>query len=127
MTAACTHPEMVAGDERICTDIMRLAGKSVFAKTGAEGGYALTLFDKGWGAALKIEDGNQRALGPAVIELLQQLGALSTAALAQLKNYHHPAILNHRKEQVGELRPVFRLDSVKRLKSGIRNQEKVFT
>lgn len=109
MTAACTHPEMVAGDERICTDIMRLTGKSVFAKTGAEGGYALCLLDKGWGAALKIEDGNQRALGPAVIELLQQLGALSDSALVQLKNYHHPAILNHRKEQVGELRPSFRL------------------
>jgi L-asparaginase II len=109
MSAACSHPEMVAGDERICTDIMRLAVKSVFAKTGAEGGYALALFDKGWGAALKIEDGNQRALGPAVIELLQQLGALSDAALAQLNKYHHPAILNHRKEQVGELRPVFRL------------------
>jgi L-asparaginase II len=88
---------------------MRLSGKSVFAKTGAEGGYALTLFDKGWGAALKIDDGNQRALGPAVIELLQQLGVLSTSALAQLKNYHHPAILNHRKEQVGELQPSFRL------------------
>ena len=65
---------MVAGDERICTDIMRIAGKSIFAKTGAEGGYALTLFDKGWGAALKIDDGNQRALGPAVIELLSSWG-----------------------------------------------------
>jgi L-asparaginase II len=107
LTAACTHPEMVAGDERLCTDIMRLTGKRVFAKTGAEGGYALSLLDKGWGAALKIEDGNQRALGPAVIELLQQLGALSDSALVQLKNYHHPAILNHRKEQVGELRPTF--------------------
>jgi L-asparaginase II len=113
MTAACTHPEMVAGDVRICTDIMRAAGRSIFAKTGAEGGYALTLFDKGLGVALKIEDGNQRALGPAVIELLQQLGALSAAQLAQLKNYHHPTILNHRKEQVGELRPMFRLGSVK--------------
>jgi L-asparaginase II len=113
MAAACTHPEMIAGDERICTDIMRVAGKSIFAKTGAEGGYALALFDKGWGVALKIEDGNQRALGPAVIELQQQLGALSNSALAQLNNYHHPAILNHRKEQVGELRPAFRLGSVK--------------
>jgi L-asparaginase II len=109
MTAACTYPEMVAGDERICTDIMRAAGKHVFAKTGAEGGYSLALFDKGWGAALKIEDGSQRALGPAVIELLLQLGALSNSALAQLNNYHHPSILNHRKEQVGELRPAFRL------------------
>jgi L-asparaginase II len=109
LSAACSHPEMVAGDERLCTDIMRAAGKSVFAKTGAEGGYALALLDKGWGVALKIEDGSQRALGPAVIELLKQLGAIPDAACAQLKNYHRPAVLNHRKEKVGELRPSFRL------------------
>ncbi len=32
---------------------------AVFAKTGAEGGYALTLFEKGLGVAVKIEDGKK--------------------------------------------------------------------
>ncbi|MCX5894780.1 MAG: asparaginase [Proteobacteria bacterium] len=109
MQAACEFPEMIAGDERICTDIMRTVGKSVFAKTGAEGGYALTLFDKGVGVAVKIEDGNPRAIGPVIIEVLNQLGILSPGQNEALKNYHHPIILNHRKEQVGELKPVFRL------------------
>jgi L-asparaginase II len=109
MNAARAHPEMIAGDERLCTDIMRAAGDSIFAKTGAEGGYALTLFERDLGVAIKIEDGNARALGPVIIELLNQLGALSTAQCKALETYHHPVILNHRREQVGQLRPVFHL------------------
>jgi L-asparaginase II len=109
MNAARAFPEMIAGDERLCTDIMRAAGDSIFAKTGAEGGYALTLFGRGLGAAVKIEDGNARALGPVIIELLHQLGELSSAQCTALKTYHHPVILNHRREQVGELRAVFKI------------------
>jgi L-asparaginase II len=109
MNAARACPEMVAGDERLCTDIMRAAGDSIFAKTGAEGGYALTLFGQSLGAAVKIEDGSARALGPVIIELLSQLGVLSPAQCKALEAYHHPVILNHRREQVGELRAVFKL------------------
>ena len=109
MNAARDYPEMIAGDERLCTDIMRAAGNSVFAKTGAEGGYALTFFGQGLGAAVKIEDGSARALGPVIIELLHQLGILTSAKFKTLEKYHHPVILNHRREQVGELRAVFKL------------------
>jgi L-asparaginase II len=109
MNATRAFPEMIAGDERLCTDIMRAAGDSIFAKTGAEGGYALTLFGRGLGAAVKIEDGNARALDPVIIELLHQLGELSSAQCTALKTHHHPVILNHRREQVGELRAVFKI------------------
>ena len=109
MNAARACPEMIAGDERLCTDIMRVAGESIFAKTGAEGGYALTLFGQGLGAAVKIEDGNARALGPVIIELLHHLGILTAAQCKALETYHHPVILNHRREQVGELRAVLKL------------------
>jgi L-asparaginase II len=109
MNAVRAYPEMVAGDERICTDIMRALGHAIFAKTGAEGGYALTLFDRGWGIALKIDDGSQRALGPVIIEMLDQLGVLTGSQREALKNYHHPMLTNHRKETVGELRAVCRL------------------
>jgi L-asparaginase II len=109
MNAARAYPEMVAGDERLCTDIMRALGMAVFAKTGAEGGYALTLFEKSLGVAVKIEDGNVRAMGPVVIEILNQLGVLSAPQREALKSYHYPSIQNHRREQVGELRAVFKL------------------
>lgn len=109
MQAALAHPEMIAGDERLCTDLMRTLGDKVLAKTGAEGGYALTIFEKGWGLALSIEDGSPRAVAPVVIEALDQAGLLSQHQKESLKHYHYPVLRNHRKEQVGELHPVFSL------------------
>ncbi len=109
MRAVSAYPEMIAGDERLCTDIMRTAGTSILAKTGAEGGYALTLFKSGLGVAVKIEDGNMRALRPVIIELLHQLEALSPEQCRSLQAYHHPLIVNHRKDQVGEIRAVFKV------------------
>jgi L-asparaginase II len=109
MDAALSHPEMIAGDERVCTDIMRALEKKVFAKTGAEGGYALSLMEKGWGVAIKIEDGSNRALSPAVIETLSQLCMLSADEAMRLQPYHRTPLYNHRKEMVGEVKPCFHL------------------
>jgi len=109
MDAALSHPEMIAGDERVCTDVMRALGKKVFAKTGAEGGYALSLMEKGWGIAIKIEDGSGRALSPAVVETLSQLGIAGGDELQRLQPYHRTPLYNHRKEMVGEVKPCFHL------------------
>ena len=109
MDAALSHPEMIAGDERVCTDVMRALGKKVFAKTGAEGGYALSLMEKGWGVAIKIEDGSGRALSPAVVETLSQLGIAGGDELKRLQPYHRTPLYNHRKEVVGEVKACFHL------------------
>jgi len=113
MRAVLNHPEMIAGDERICTDIMRNLHKRVFAKTGAEGGYALSIMDKGLGIGVKVEDGNNRALHSVVIETLNQLGLLHERERRNLVKYHRPVILNYRREEVGVIEPVFRLERVK--------------
>ena len=109
MEAALSHPEMIAGSERICTDIMSTLGEKVFAKTGAEGGYAMSLMDKGWGVGIKIEDGNMRALYPVIVETLRQLQVLSGEDEKNLGAYHHPLIVNHRKEIVGGINAQFNL------------------
>ena len=109
MDAILSHPEMIAGDERVCTDIMRVLGNKVFAKTGAEGGYAMSLMEKGWGVAIKIEDGNMRALYPVIVETLRQLRVLSGEDEKSLGAYHHPLIVNHRKEVVGGINAQFDL------------------
>ncbi len=110
MKAVLDHPEMIAGDQRICTDVMRAALRKVFAKTGAEGSYGLSLMDRGVGIAIKIEDGNSRALNPVVVEVLRQYEILKGGALEELR-YYGPktSIYNHRKALVGEIEPVFRL------------------
>ncbi len=109
MEAILSHPEMIAGDGRICTDIMRVSGKKVFAKTGAEGGYAMSLMEKGWGVAIKIEDGNNRAMQPVIIEALRQLDIITKKEEDKLQTYHHPVIKNHRKETVGSIETQFSL------------------
>ena len=59
--------------------------------------------------ALKIEDGGTRAVNPSIVALLSQLGAMTPAAEKALAPFRQPAILNHRKEEVGRIRPVFKL------------------
>ncbi len=109
LEVSLANPEMIAGSERICTDIMQALGKKVFAKTGAEGGYAMSLMEQGWGVGIKIEDGSTRALNPVIVETLKQLGVLSREDETRLKTYHHPLIVNHRKETVGAIKAKFTL------------------
>ena len=65
------------------------------AKGGAEG--LLCASGNGVGVALKSEDGNGRALGPAAAQLFAQLG-LNLGELAVIP------LENSRKERVGEIR-----------------------
>ena len=69
-----------------------------FAKTGAEGSYGLSLMGRGVGIAIKVEDGNPRALNPVVIEVLRQYGILGGETLHRLKAYGpRLPIFNHRR------------------------------
>ncbi|GAB4274684.1 MAG: asparaginase [Deferrisomatales bacterium] len=104
--ACAAHPEMVAGDDRVCTEAMRAGGGRFLAKTGAEGSYGIALFDRGLGVAFKIEDGSARAIDPVAVEVLAQAGAVDPGALTR---FHRPQVRNHRREVVGELVPVFDL------------------
>jgi L-asparaginase II len=69
------HPEMVAGEGRDVTELMRLLPGSV-AKDGFEGVQLVGLAD-GSAVAVKISDGGDRARMPATVKLLEKLGASS--------------------------------------------------
>lgn len=107
--AMMTHPEMVGGTERFCTDLMSAAQGALVGKAGAAGVYCVGLMREGIGIAVKCEDGSSRGRDPVVVEILQQLGALTGEQLASLGKYHHPQNINHRKEKCGEVMPVFKL------------------
>lgn len=110
MAACLGHPLMIAGHDRLCTRLMQAAPGRLLAKTGSEGVYALALMDKGLGVALKIEDGNPRALAPAACEALHQLGILGHDALdGPLGDLHQPKLTNHHGDEVALLRAAFRL------------------
>jgi L-asparaginase II len=73
------HPDMVAGEGRDVTGLMRLLPGSV-AKDGFEGVQLVGLAD-GSAVAVKISDGGDRARMPATVRLLEALG-VDTAPLA---------------------------------------------
>jgi L-asparaginase II len=107
------YPEMVAGDGRLDTDLMRAVPDRLVSKGGAEGYHGMGVMQPGgsaWGIAIKIADGDGRRGGhPAVIEVLRQLGVLDDKALMKLQSYHVWPITNHRGLEVGEVKANFRL------------------
>jgi L-asparaginase II len=74
--AMADHPEMVAGEGRACTELMRAMDGRVAVKTGAEAVFAAILPEQGLGIALKIVDGATRASEAAICALLVRAGAL---------------------------------------------------
>ncbi len=59
--AMATHPELVAGEGRACTELMRAMDGRVAIKTGAEAVFIAIVPEKRLGIALKIVDGASRA------------------------------------------------------------------
>ncbi|RGP36263.1 asparaginase [Pseudotabrizicola alkalilacus] len=74
--AMAAYPEMVAGEGRACTELMRAMGGRVAIKTGAEAVFVAMLPEQKLGVALKIADGGTRAAEAAVVALLVRLGVL---------------------------------------------------
>jgi L-asparaginase II len=102
--AMVTHPEYVAGTDRLDTDLMRMAGTPLFAKVGAEGFYCAGIPAMKLGVALKVEDGNKRAAEPAILAVLKAIDAVGEAELTRLSRFSFPEILNTLNETVGHLR-----------------------
>lgn len=70
------HPDLVAGQGRACTRLMRATDGRVAIKTGAEGFFIAILPERKMGVALKIADGGTRAAECAIAQILVRLGAL---------------------------------------------------
>jgi L-asparaginase II len=68
--ACCAHPELVGGTGSLDTEVMRAFGGRVFQKGGAEGVQCGVIRNKGWGYALKVDDGNMQASHAMVATLL---------------------------------------------------------
>jgi len=103
------YPEMVAGEGRLDTEIMKLLKKKIVAKIGAEGVYCASIIGKNIGVAIKIDDGNSRAVGPVILEVLFQLKIISEEEIKMLKDFWNPGILNHYGVKVGEIKAAFKL------------------
>jgi L-asparaginase II len=100
-------PDMIAGEERFDTDVMRVTNGRVIAKIGAEGIQCLGVLGKhGLGVAVKMIDGSHRAVPAVTLAVLLKLGLISTDEYMQLPNYHHVMIKNHRHLETGFIEAV---------------------
>jgi L-asparaginase II len=70
------YPDLVAGEGRACTNLMRATGGKAAVKTGAEAVFVAILPEIKRGIALKIIDGGTRASEAAITALLIRVGAL---------------------------------------------------
>jgi len=98
------HPELVAGETRACTELMRAMKGKVALKTGAEGFFIAILPERKLGIALKAACGTTRAAECAIAAILVGLGVLEADHPATLKRMNAP-IKNWRGIETGVLRP----------------------
>jgi L-asparaginase II len=93
------HPELIAGEGRPCTELMRALPGRVIAKVGAEGVYSALLVDEGLGVALKVADG----FGPAAV--LALAGVVAELGLGPIPaSLAARPVRNSRGVEVGDVR-----------------------
>jgi L-asparaginase II len=100
-----TRPFLVGGTDRFDSALIEATEGRVIAKIGAEGIHSVAIIDDGIGVTVKVEDGAQRAQFPAVLAVLQHLGALPKELPPRLAEYRQRPLRNSRGEIVGEVRP----------------------
>ena len=99
-----TRPFLIGGSDRFDTALIEATEGRCIAKIGAEGVHSVAIIDEGIGIAVKVEDGNQRAQFPAVIGVLQHMGALPKELPPRLADFLQRSLRNTRGEVVGEVR-----------------------
>lgn len=104
--ACTTHPFLVAGTNRFCTQIMSAFKGRVFVKTGAEGVFCGYVPELGYGIALKCLDGAKRAAEAMMAATLSAL--LSTSLTEQeheaLNAFRCRPLYDRNGNEVGEVR-----------------------
>ena len=84
--AMLAHPDLVAGEGRFDTELMRRSHGQVLSKGGAEGIQCLSRIGEGLGVAIKVEDGSRRAKQAVALYLLRELEWLTPVRLQELED-----------------------------------------
>lgn len=102
--ACLKHPEMVAGEKRACTMLMRAMGNRAFVKFGAEGVFTASLPELGLGITMKARDGSQRAIEVAIASIIERYLELDEAEEKLMSTIIRPPLKNANGIEVGRLR-----------------------
>ena len=98
--AVLSHPELIAGSDRLCTKIIKKSNGRLIVKVGAEGVYAGAFHELGLGLMLKVRDGAKRAAEQALLYVIKTLGINLPAKLA---NSFCTSLKNWSGEMIGDI------------------------
>jgi L-asparaginase II len=107
--AMLRHPDLVSGTGRIDLALAQTGAGDWIAKAGADGVQAIGIRSRGLGIAVRIADGNARALHTVTTEVLHRLGLLAKPAESPLARTFRPSLTNYSGVTVGSLQPLFEL------------------
>ena len=111
LSAMTEHPLMISGEKRLDDTLAQAFSGKVIAKAGAEAVECFGLTDKGWGVAIKIDDGSSRGIAPVVFSVLQQLGfKFDKKGLAE---YVSVPVRNYQQTLVGKIEAAVELKRAK--------------
>jgi L-asparaginase II len=111
-SAMNSNPEMVSGTGGFDTELIKNTKGKLIAKAGAEAVHCIGVKGKKVGIAIKIEDGNMRAIPAVVMQALKESDILSDEEFESLKNFAVRKNLNNVKDVVGQIRPAYHLIKV---------------
>jgi L-asparaginase II len=101
--AMLAEPAYVGGTGRFDSALMQNASGGIACKAGAEGVHGSALLRLGAGLALKVVDGNGRAVPPAALALLAAVGALDARETSALAAFAEPEVRNVAGRVVGKI------------------------
>ena len=110
--AMTRHPELVSGTGRNDLAFMQTGPDDWVAKIGADGVQVIGVRSAGLGIALKIADGDMRALYTAAVAALCQLGLVEHVEKSPLAPWLRPQLTNYTGLHTGEVRAAFQLQKV---------------
>jgi len=99
------YPLMIGGNERLCSDIIKVTSGRVFAKIGADGVYAAFNEEFKEGLAMKVEDGSTKPLYVMLLTVLKERNWINENELERLSNYWKIKVKNSKNVVVGEYLP----------------------
>lgn len=100
--AVVKNPLMIAGNDRLCSDIIKISKGRVFAKIGADGVYAAFNRETKEGLAMKIEDGSTKPLYVMFTYLLHEIRWITQEEFNALSKYWKIVVKNSKNIVVGE-------------------------
>ena len=103
------HPHLVGGEGRFDTALMESYPERVMSKGGAEAVSAAGFImpdGQVYGLAVKVLDGNYRAIGQMVLKMLVDIGFVKEPVSKKLMRWWQPELKNHAKHIIGTTRTI---------------------